>query len=144
MQYKVPQNVQREDQILWILTIKQLIIILIGGGLSYLIFVNIKKEYDLNEVENILIWLPLAVAVAFAFLKIKGISLFRFILLLMEQNIFRFQKRHWVQQGGEPFISTTTSFTMIEKKKNEDVIEAKNVSQEKIKHLAKLLDGEKD
>ena len=143
MRYKVPQDVQREDHILWILTLKQLVIILIGGGLSYLIFVNLKKEYDLNEVENILIWLPLLISVAFAFLKIKGISLTKFILLLIEQNVFRLPKRHWCQGGGEPFVSMTTTFSMSDKKKEATVGEAKEVSQEKIKNLAKLLDGEK-
>ena len=89
MQFKVPQDVQREDIILWLITFKQFVILLLGGGISYVMFVNMNKHYRLNTFEDILVWIPAMVAIAFSFIKIKGIPLFQFILLMIENIFFR-------------------------------------------------------
>jgi hypothetical protein len=142
MQYKVPQDVQREDQILWFITLRQLIILMVGFGMSYMLFVNFKQNYDLNELENILVWIPAVITLAFAFLKIHGITLFKFILLLLEQVFFRAPRRHWMAQSGEPFVSITTPFSS-DKAKKKIAVNGKEFSTEKVKNLAALLDGEK-
>lgn len=142
MRYKVPQDVQREDQILWFITLRQLIMLLIGFGISYMIFSNMKDKYELDTVAHILIWFPAAIAAAFAFLKIKGIPLAQFILLIVEHLFFRFPKRYWIQQGGEPFVSLTTRISSLTKKK-EEVGETKVFSKQKARELAKFLDGQK-
>ncbi|MCK5460768.1 PrgI family protein [Candidatus Gracilibacteria bacterium] len=141
MKYKVPQNVQREDQILWFITLKQLIMLLIGGGISYMMFVNLNKKYDLHSLEQILVWFPAGIAVAFAFVKIKSIPLLQFILLLIEQGFFRVPRRYW-QENSDVFVSMTTGVKLKEKGKKE-IADKKEVSQEKIKNLAALLDGQK-
>ena len=138
MRFKVPQDVQREDQILWFITLRQLILILVGFGLSYFIMVTIQKSYEINTFELIVIWIPAAIAVAFAFLKIHGIKLFKFILLQIEQFLFRSPRRRWISHSGDAFISMTTEFSMKTKAKKETP-EAKNISAEKIKNLAKIL-----
>ena len=140
MRYKVPQNVQREDQILWFLTLRQLIVIIVGGGISYMLFTSLNKQYELNELEQILIWIPAALALAFAFVKIKGIELTKFILLLLER-LFRPAHRRWVNHGGDPFVSMTRAFSMKKTKKEKEVPTKEEVSSEKIKNLAKILDG---
>jgi len=142
MRFKVPQDVQREDQILWFITLRQLVLLLIGFGISYTMFVNMKEKYDLTDLELIMIWMPAALCTAFAFVKIKGIGLFQFCLLLIEQLFFRRGRRYWIQNGGDAFFSMTTSVSPLKKKK-EVAEEEKDVSQEKIKNLAKFLDGEK-
>jgi len=142
MRYKVPQDVQREDQILWFITLRQLVMLLVGFGISYVIFNNMKQKYDLGTVEQIFIWLPAAISAAFAFLKIKGIPLAQFILLLIEHFFFRFPKRYWIQQGGEPFVSITTRISSLDKKK-EDEQETKVFSKKKARELAQFLDGQK-
>lgn len=140
MKYKVPQNVQREDQILWFITLKQLIMLLLGGGLSYFMFVNLSKTYDLNSFEIIIIWLPAVLAISFAFLKIKSLPLLQFLLLVIEQTFFRAPRRYW-QQSCDVFVSMTTEFKNEDKKETKKTID-KNYSQEKIKNLAAILDGE--
>ncbi|MDH3324988.1 MAG: PrgI family protein [Candidatus Peregrinibacteria bacterium] len=119
-----------------------MIILLLGAGLSYGLYVNLSKSYELNSFDLVLVALPFIIAVAFAFLKIHGITLFKFILLLIEQSFFRASQRRWIQNAGTPFVSMTLPFTMKAKKK-EKIIPEKNVSSEKIKNLAKVLDGEK-
>jgi len=142
MRYKVPQDVQREDQILWFITLRQLIMLLVGFGISYMIFKNMEKKYELDTIAHILIWTPAGIAALFAFLKIKGIPLVQFIFLLIEHFFFRFPKRYWIQQGGEPFVSLTTRISSLTKKKKEDP-ETKVFSKKKARDLAKFLDGQK-
>lgn len=140
MRYKVPQNVQRADQILWFLTLRQLIMIIVGGGISYMLFTNLNKQYELNQLEQILIWIPAAITVALAFVKIRGIELTKFILLLLEK-LFRPAHRKWVNHGGDPFVSMTRQFSMKKKKKEKEVRTKEDISSEKIRNLANILDG---
>ena len=140
MRYKVPQDVQRADQILWFLTLRQLIMLILGGGISYALFTNLNKQYDLSQIEQILIWIPAAIAVALAFVKIKGIELTKFILLLLER-LFRPAHRRWVNHGGDPFVSMTTAFTMKKEKKKAEIRQKEDISDEKIRNLANILDG---
>ena len=44
MQYKVPQDVQREDTIIGPLTLKQLGILGVGGGIAYGIYISLGKN----------------------------------------------------------------------------------------------------
>lgn len=138
MQYKVPQDVQRADQILWFITLKQLIFIIIGGGISYALFTGLSKKYVLGVFEIILICIPAAIALAFAFVRIKGLSLFKIGLLLIETSLFRAPRRYW-QTSGDVFVSMTTGFSekKVEKK---TPLRQKDVSDQKIKNLADLID----
>jgi len=142
MSYKVPQDVQREDQILWFMTLKQLILVMIGVGISYWIYVSLSKQYQLGTLETIMVWVPAGICAMFAFLRIKHVSLLHFILLLFEQMLFRSRNRSWVQHGGDPFISMTTRFSMKSEKKQEVLVE-QDLSGDRIKKLAEILDGEK-
>ena len=140
MRFKVPQDVQRADQILWFITLPQLIILIAGGGISYLLYSSLSKSYQLGEIEIILICIPALIGAAFAFLKIKGIALFKFILLLIEQLFFRAPRRRWISGAGAPFVSMTNPFSMqkkvVEEEKEKNPLSAKNV-----KNLAQILDG---
>lgn len=138
MQFKVPQDVQREDQILWFITLRQLIMILIGGGISYGLFTTFSKKYVLGLLEIILICIPAVIAIAFAFVKIKGIPLFKFLLLLIETKLFRASRRYWQTSGGI-FVSMTTGFIEKTKRKKSPLV-AKNISDERFKNLANLID----
>lgn len=143
MRFKVPQDVQREDQILWFLTLRQVIILILGFGISYTLFNSLSKQYDLNQLEIILCWIPAAISVAISFLKIHGISLFKFVLLQFEQKIFRQPRRRWIKHAGEPFVSMTTPFSMktVEKFSGTEM-KQEEFSSEKVHSLAKLLDNE--
>ncbi len=142
MRYKVPQDVQREDQILWFITLRQLIILLVGFGISYLLFVNMKKKYDLTMIENAMIWIPAGIAAAFAFLRVRGIPLLQFLTLLAENIFFRRSHRHWIQNAGEPFVSMTTEVESLQKKSKEDVA-LKEFDHVKARALAQFLNTQK-
>lgn len=141
LRYKVPQNVQRADQIIAFITMKQLIILLITGGISYILFTQLSKLYTLSQFEIFFVCIPFLIGVAFAFLKIKGIPLLKFCFLMIEQTLYLPPRRFW-QPNTHTFVSMTTDFSFKGKKEIEDVVK-KNVSQEKIKNLAQLIDGEK-
>lgn len=140
MRFKVPQNVQREDRILGPITLKQLIVLLLTGGVSYLLFTQLNKIYYMNQLQQILIWTPLAIGAAFCFIKIKGLTLFQFILLKIEQTVFLPGTRFW-QNTGDDFVSMTQSDGKKKEKEPEDEV-AKDFSADKVKNLAALLDGE--
>ncbi|MBT3349236.1 PrgI family protein [bacterium] len=141
MRYKVPQDVQRADQILWFLTLRQVIALVVGFAISYTLYSSLSKQYDLNEFEIVFIWLPAAISAAFSFLKVKGVSLFKFILLLVEQIFFRPPRRRWSMGQGEQFVSTTVPFSMKIKTEESEPAQEKEVSSEKIKKLARVLDS---
>ena len=141
MQYKVPQNVQREDTILWFITMRQFLILLIGGGISYLLYSSFGRNNDLNGVQLALICIPAILALTISFLKIKGISFVQFILFGIENAFFRAHRRFWIQGTGEPFVSRTSSFKDKKNKKDAPEVSHKDhASSQKIKNLADMLD----
>ena len=72
MQYKIPQNVQIEDKIVGPLTLKQLIILGVGGGFTYAIYTILASKYYW-EVWLIPTAVPGLLTLAFTFIKINGI-----------------------------------------------------------------------
>lgn len=143
MRFKVPQNVQREDQILWFLTLRQVIILILGFGISYTLFNSLSKQYDLNQLEIILCWVPAGISAIVCFLKIHGISLFKFVLLQLEQLLFRQPRRRWVKHAGEPFVSMTIPFSMkTEKKAVSTQMRQEEFSSEKVRSIANVLDSD--
>lgn len=106
MQFKIPQNVQREDKIVGPLTLKQLIICGIGFAVAYAIYTSLAKLY---------IWItwfpPVAVValvtVAFAFIRPLDLSFGRWILLWIEFSIMP-RRRFWIQSSGEAFAPVIT------------------------------------
>jgi hypothetical protein len=140
MRYKVPQDVQRADQIIGPLTWKQLIILGAGGGICYAIYVTLAKKYFIE------IWLPPVViiggiTVALAFLKINGLTFERWILAFIEYHMLP-KKRIWRKGQAEPFVS------YLQRKAEEDkkVKDAQSKKIEKketksIKELSEVLDS---
>lgn len=138
LRYKVPQDVQREDKILFFITMKQLVILMITGGISYLLFVQLSKEYILSQVAIGFIMLPFIAGCAFCFVRIKGLSLTQFFLLNLEHLLLP-PRRYW-QAGSQEMVSSTIEFSSSDKN-NEVAAPLKNISTEKIKNLAELIDS---
>lgn len=126
MQYKVPQDVQREDQIIGPLTLRQLAIVGIGGGLAYLVYVQLSKLYHIE------IWLPpvfiiSAITIALAFLKIHGLPFHQYILHFIEYK-FLPKQRIWIQKTANPYIPP-----QMDKKTKEKISKTKDKTKEKDK-----------
>lgn len=135
MQFKIPQDVQREDTIVGPLTLKQLIIVGAGGGLAYAIYVSLAKTYFME------IWLPpvavvVAITAAFAFLKVHGLQFHVFLMSFLEYHILP-KQRFWIQGTGTPFVPPFQ-----EQKKDETPKENQIKKEEKsIDELTQILDS---
>lgn len=143
MQYKVPQNVQREDKIVGPLTLKQLIICGIGGTIAYAIYISLGKNYIWVT------WLPpvliiVIITVAFAFIRPLDLSFFKWLLLWIEFGLLP-RERKWVQASAEVIPQLITSKK--DKSKAEKKAEAKAEQiidkHKKIEELTKILNTHK-
>lgn len=136
MQFKVPQDVQREDTIIGPITMRQLIILAIGGGATYAIYVSLATTYYTE------IWLPPVVLVgattlAFAFLKINDQPFYRFLMNFLEYHILA-KKRIWIQGSDSPYNPYPPQK---EKKIIKVDTEADKKPKQTIEELSKLLDS---
>lgn len=138
LRYKVPQDVQREDKILFFITLKQLIVLMVTGAISYMLFLYFSERYYLSQIAMGFIMLPFILGCLFCFVKIKGLNLMKFFLLNIEHLLLP-RRRYW-QEGSQPLVSSTTDFTSKDKEEKPEMV-AKNVSSEKIKNLAELIDN---
>lgn len=142
MQYKIPQNVQIEDKIVGPLTLKQLIYLGVGGGITYAIYTALATKYYIE----IWIWFvlpPALLTLAITFLKINGIPFAKWVLLMAE-HFYNPRKRTFVMGAGDNYKATI--FAKEEKKvETTDATQSKAVKdQERIKNLGeitKLLDN---
>lgn len=97
---KIPQNVQIEDRVVGPLSLRQIIIMAIGGGLSYVMYASAQRAIGHVGIPlTIVLWIPAAIAAAFALININDMSLLRICMLLLE----RIQKpslRTWAPRTG--------------------------------------------
>lgn len=103
MQFKVPQDVLRPDKIVGFLTLRQLIIVALGGGVSYSLYIVLSKQYVLE------IWLPpvifiTLITLAFAFAKFHDIIFEKLLLIFIEYK-FRPRARTWQKMDGDTVLS---------------------------------------
>lgn len=104
MQFKVPQNVQIEDKVLPFMTMRQLIICFIGGGIAYVVYISM-------ELQPMEIWLPpvailVGLTLSIAFVEINGVPFVNFILLVLEQFLNE-RKRWWIKSAGDIYLTNT-------------------------------------
>lgn len=140
MQFKIPQNVQREDHIVGPLTLKQLIICGIGGGLAYAIYVSLGKDYAW------ITWLPpvaiiAIITIAFAFIRPLDMSFLQWILRWI-QHIIIPRERFWIQSCGEVMPVLITPSTQKNKVQTKAEAKAEEVldKHKKLQELSKMLD----
>lgn len=98
MQYKIPQNVGIEDKIVGPLSLRQLIIVAVGVGFSWVLFAILGKLYELNIIEYVVIAMPGIISIAFAMIRINDLPLSKYILLLMEFSM-KPKRRMWDHRG---------------------------------------------
>ena len=97
---KIPQNVYIEDRIVGPLTLRQVIVVALGGGFSYGLWAMLNKVYGgLPLPVMIAVWIPAVLSFAFAFVRINDLSLLRILLLLIEQ-MEKPKLRTWAPRQG--------------------------------------------
>jgi len=138
MRFKVPQDVQREDTIIGPITFRQLIIMIIGGGITYSMYLILFPIYKM------FVWLPVVailgiLTLAFAFLKVFNMNFVVFILYLVE---FLFKPRvRYFHRNNLNFTPNFSDKPVMIKSENDKQTEVlKEVSQDKIDDLSELLD----
>lgn len=132
---KIPQNVYVEDRIVGPVTLRQLIILLGTGGFSYAIWTGIKNQMGAASVTiTILCWIPFAIGVIFAFVRIQGISLTRF-LLLMGEKMEKPAIRQWSPRRG---IAINFQYSSLKEEKKTHVVTQPH--REKLEELSAMLD----
>lgn len=134
MQFKVPQDVQRKDTIIWSLTLQQMAICGIGGGIAYGIYVSLSKAYFIE------VWLPpviiiSAITLAFAFLKIHSLPFHEFLMNFIEYHLLA-RQRYWIQGAGYPFMQPFDE----SKKKVEKAKPVEHKQKKSLKELSTVLD----
>lgn len=83
---KIPQNVYIEDRIVGPLTLKQIIISMLGMGFSYALWASIAKAYGSVPLHiTVIVWIPAAIALMFAFVRINDLSMSHILFLTIER-----------------------------------------------------------
>ncbi len=136
MRFKVPQNVQREDTIVGPLTLKQLVILGLGGGIAYAIQVVMARNGLPLEVWILPVVIIGGITCAFAFLKIHNLPFHLYLMSLIAYH-FLPKKRIWIQGSDSPFISS------FQRKKESQKKETKKVEKKErsIEELTGILDS---
>lgn len=141
MQFKVPQNVQREDKIVGPLTLKQLIICGVGFAVAYAIYSSLNRYY---------IWvtwiLPVGIVaiitVTFAFVRPLDLSFTKFILRWLEFTINP-RKRYWIQGSAEAYAPSYSAAAAAAKIKADKKAETKAMEKldkhKKLEEITKIL-----
>lgn len=142
MQYKIPQNVQIEDKIVGPLTLRQLIKLGVGGGITYAIYVSLAKSFYI-QVWLIPVLIPGILTLLFTFVKIAGIPFDQWIFLMVEY-IKNPRKRTFMMGAADNYGETLFA----EKKKtvqsNAEALSKIERDQERLKkigQISKMLDS---
>jgi hypothetical protein len=139
MQYKIPQEIGNEDRLIGPLSLRQLIIVGIGGGIAYMIYISLAKTTDpIVYIPPMVIIILLTLAIAF--FKKDNLTFTRMALLFLEMAINP-TKRVWVNFAGDisPFkLIEVFSQADIEKMKKKEAADAKTIDD--IDKLVQILD----
>lgn len=134
MQFKVPQDVQRADRIVGPLTMRQLIIAAIGGGIAYSLYLVLTKQYVIQ------IWLPpivfiAIITIAFAFFRFQNLPFEKVVLYFIEYK-FRPRKRIFQKIKGDVLVSILKPIKT--EKIDKKVLSKEKLDEEKLKKLAEI------
>ena len=134
--FKIPQEVQREDRIFGPITFRRLIILTIGGGITYIIYTKLSSS-------GIAIWgLPTffaaAITLSLAFIEPFGMRFSKFVLRMME-FLFLPRQRIWDKRfSHDTMFEFYTSEHKKWKRKNKSNIPEQSKREKKAAQRARL------
>ncbi len=99
--YKIPAEVQREDRIFGPITMRRLIILCLGGGVTWLFYLKL-------GIKSPVVWFPPvfffgSLTLAFAFIEPFGMRFGKFLTRIFEY-IFLSKKRIWDKRFSQNII----------------------------------------
>lgn len=115
MQFRIPQDVQREDTIFLNVTFKQLLIMLIGGGISYSLYIILAKSGQSQMTSIVPALVLVFVTLAVAFLKIRDMTFLEAVLYYIEYSM-KPKIRFWKMGAGDNRSLSNTSIGSVSKK----------------------------
>lgn len=127
---KIPQNVYVEDHIIGPITLKHLLILGIGAGISYVLFASVQNAGVTNVVFLGAAWIPAVISAAFAFVRINDLSLFNIILLSIE-GFNKPSQRYWSPYPG-------ISINLITSQHAKEIVEASAKAESNANKLADI------
>lgn len=137
---KIPQNIRIEDKLIGPLSLRQIIIVALGGGVSYTLFAMLNKTYGaVPQAAHLVIWLPLIFCAAIALIKINDITLTRYALLTFELMV-KPRRRVFQPRRGLDILPRATTSKKGKKEHEEEAKAAVKKPEVKIKDLSALLD----
>ena len=140
MQFKVPQNVQMEDKIVGPLTLKQMLILGVGGGMTYVVYLALARTY-FWEVWIVPVAVVVVITLAFAFVKFYNVTFGRFIILFI-QFLMIPRKRIWIKKSGDVFMQDYVPKVVTEYENKAEIKGKKAVqTMKKLKDISKILDS---
>lgn len=136
---KIPQNVYIEDRIVGPLTLKQIIISMLGIGFSYAVWASIQKVQGYVPLPvTIIVWIPGLLAVIFSFVKINDLTMTHLLLLLVERT----QKPQTRVYGPRRGITVNTRSFNVPTTDSKKVSGTKPQEDGEISKLSAFLDNE--
>ncbi len=138
MQYKVPQNVQRADTIIFNLTLVQMIILGAGFGISYGLYITLAENYIAA------VWVPpiilvVGITLLFAFIKIHGLSFTIFAASFFTYHYLP-KKRIWLQCSDNYYKSVVSSGKKADKNKKKELPKKPQGKVRSFEELTSILD----
>ncbi|MCP4523532.1 MAG: PrgI family protein [Candidatus Gracilibacteria bacterium] len=120
MQYKIPVQIENEDPIVLGLSLRQLAIMMVGGGIAYSIFTSLAPSLG-AEVASVPAVLIAGLAFLIAVFKHSGMTFIPFILSLIRYHT-NSKERKW-QSGVDSFQPIDIGFIQNElgAKKDSDI-----------------------
>lgn len=100
MKFKVPQNVEIEDKIIAFVSLRQLFILMGGGGVAYIIYIVSVDRFPLTAY-IVPVSVVIILTVLIAFFKIDNITFLKAITLFLE-GIINPNKRIWQHYTSLP------------------------------------------
>jgi hypothetical protein len=133
MQFRVPQNITMEDRIVGPLTLIQFTILVLGGGLSFLIFTSSLLPSPLTLILAVAFAL---VTISIALGKFNDQPLYRFFRFIISYIITP-KTRIWHKTGLEIQLVRPSNHAVNQNQHKQ----AKQVSKEDIQRLSVVLDS---
>jgi hypothetical protein len=144
--YKIPQEVQREDRIFGPITMRRLIILCLGGGLTWLLYMKLGKSGGVTWI--VPVFFSGTLTLAFAFVEPFGMKFGKFLSRMFEYS-FLPKKRIWDKRFTN---NALIAYQRLQQKKWEkkqktkenpvSVLEKKEAQRKKISSFSPLLDSD--
>ncbi len=136
---KIPQNVYIEDRIIGPLTLRQIIISMLGIGFSYALWASVQKVYGYVPLHiTIIVWVPGVLAVIFSFVRINDLSMTHILFLLIE----RFSKPQTRTYGPRRGLAVNARAFTPPSSKTHQKVDPKAALGDDIGELSTFLDSE--